>query len=239
MESNRWWETYLVRYVTGSVVGAGIVYGISRVIWPEMPMWYQMNSATLLTLGFAGFAYCYIASAPITFLHAMRVKTKKAIEIRRWLPSVLIIAIFAVIVVIATKDMLPDGTHIFLFLGVCTFFWIFLGYYPVRHTGWEKAYDGIISARIATLQDSKEYVDSYRHLREHGNSFYIVFLEFILAGIIYFFALDEQWLLIALTVFFWVTPGVICWQLGNNLERFMVQKNALRIRAARNSNNPS
>lgn len=84
--NNRWWESYLVRYFLGFIIGAlcvvvlawkfGLVAEWQKVTAlvnepgkePPKPDWsYIAFSSALLGLG-----YCYLASTPITVLHAGR-----------------------------------------------------------------------------------------------------------------------------------------------------------------------
>jgi len=50
-------------------------------------------------------------------------------------------------------------------------------------------YRNLSLARIAA--DARDYVESYRHLREHGNAYSIIILEFILAPAV--MAAKEPW----------------------------------------------
>lgn len=79
--NTRWWESYLVRYFIGFIVGSGCVATIaSQFVTPQAlsnlvsiskdgkPDW----SVIFWMLSLAGLGYCYIASTPITVLHAGR-----------------------------------------------------------------------------------------------------------------------------------------------------------------------
>jgi len=76
--STRWWESYLVRYFIGFIVGA-ICIGIltselslyDRIVKPVVGSSNSETgwSALLITLGILGLGYCYVASTPITVLH--------------------------------------------------------------------------------------------------------------------------------------------------------------------------
>jgi hypothetical protein len=71
-----------------------------------------------------------------------------------------------------------------------------------------------------------ELVKSYRHLREHGNSFFIVFLEIALAVVLFqtqkivpakpTWYLEVAWLA-ALAV--WIAPAVFVWLISTIFER--------------------
>lgn len=84
--NTRWWESYLVRYFLGFVVGAicvaviaydiGIVRTLANLITVDVggkqvtakPDWTAATFAVFLL----GLGYCYLASTPITVLHAGR-----------------------------------------------------------------------------------------------------------------------------------------------------------------------
>jgi hypothetical protein len=59
----------------------------------------------------------------------------------------------------------------------------------------------------------EQYVESYRHLREHGNAFFIVFLELLL-GTALFYSPFPWVALLAL----WIFPAAGVWLFGTLLE---------------------
>ncbi|OEZ99486.1 hypothetical protein JAB9_21300 [Janthinobacterium sp. HH107] len=84
--NNRWWESYLVRYFLGFIVGAIcvaiiakyadlvpgavlVVDGAQKAVEHESK--YGVTSI-VITVALLGLAYCYVASTPITVLHAGR-----------------------------------------------------------------------------------------------------------------------------------------------------------------------
>ena len=79
--NTRWWESYLVRYLIGFIVGAVCVATIASqfvtvqslsnlvsVSKDGKPDW----TVIFLMLSLSGLGYCYLASTPITVLHAGR-----------------------------------------------------------------------------------------------------------------------------------------------------------------------
>ena len=84
---NRWWDHYYVRYFVGSVYAVLLMYALSRTsavtsslgaIDPKL--WVNAT-----VLGAAGLAFCYIASAPILLLHAVRGKnTSTTLVVTAW-----------------------------------------------------------------------------------------------------------------------------------------------------------
>jgi len=226
--NSRWWETYLVRYITGSVVGAVIVYQIliaadvSKAIHP--PQWHELKAEALVMLGLVGFAYCYLASAPITFLHAIRVGGEGTSYANILLPMMLIASVPVLLMFLMNPIAANTDSALLILFIVVAFIWMLFNLNLVKYRGWAKSYDDLVSARNNKLKRSAEFVDSYRHLREHGNAFYIVILELMLAMPLYVFALHKNWFLFVVTISIWLIPGAICWYLGNALESFMTKE---------------
>lgn len=88
----RWWEGYLVRYFLGFIVGVICVVTlgiqmtlghasssgseISILTENQFPKISELSFAPIaIIFAFLGFAYCYIASSPITVLHSTRMMT--------------------------------------------------------------------------------------------------------------------------------------------------------------------
>ena len=78
-KNSRWWENYVVRYFIGTVFGAGIAVFLTT--YPASPLNGSLQAvaglqeATFKDIGvFAsiGFAFCYVASAPILTIHTLR-----------------------------------------------------------------------------------------------------------------------------------------------------------------------
>ncbi|MBS7806951.1 hypothetical protein [Variovorax sp. PCZ-1] len=84
--NNRWWESYLVRYFLGFIVGALCVvvlawhFGLAKS-WIELTKAASTGDKESLKLDWTaasfvvallGLGYCYLASTPITVLHAGR-----------------------------------------------------------------------------------------------------------------------------------------------------------------------
>ena len=79
--NTRWWESYLVRYFIGFIVGVGCVATIASQFVTAQSLGNLISvskdgkpdwSVIFWMLSLAGLGYCYIASTPITVLHAGR-----------------------------------------------------------------------------------------------------------------------------------------------------------------------
>lgn len=82
----RWWESYLVRYLIGTPIGVICVLAIIHRMLYGLPQFEKLhallldptaghvslNAASAVVLGVLGLVYCYIASAPISIIHATR-----------------------------------------------------------------------------------------------------------------------------------------------------------------------
>lgn len=76
------------------------------------------------------------------------------------------------------------------------------------------------------------FVESYRHLREHGNAFLIVLFEFWLGFVILFFTnastatkgiFDSNQAIrnLVVIILLWIFPACIVWFFGNRLENHL------------------
>jgi hypothetical protein len=117
----RWWEGYLVRYLTGAFVGAGMLIVLIAVYLseqrfcsraasglPDRTCYVQAASqfgeghfqhgVGLALIGALGLAYCYLTSTPITVFHAGRMFPTRVSRISKWVWLVLgglnVLAIF-------------------------------------------------------------------------------------------------------------------------------------------------
>jgi hypothetical protein len=249
----KWWEFYLVRYALGTVFGVVIV---NMLVQSGVAIPFSLSSINDIgkvesypLLIAYGLAYCYLASAPILVFHASRFAMKTAgVQSST-------IAIFALS---AAVSMGWVGCGFILGIPKFTkslFFLCFLGLFSVsflllnqvralnraiRDTSalW-KFYKELDANRRNFL--NKELIDSYRHLREHGNAFFVVLLEFIL-GLALYVASKVSFLPPALielcnpkdpycdsvltagliqtifVVMIWIVPGAMVWAVGCLLE---------------------
>ncbi|MDE3186031.1 MAG: hypothetical protein KGM96_00735, partial [Acidobacteriota bacterium] len=102
----------------------------------------------------------------------------------------------------------------------------------------EEKVKGRIKEIVTIRKDEQDLVDSYRHLREHGNTALIVLLELALSPVLYLVLEDQsrpaaQVLFVGVLVL-WVFPSVLIHGLAQHLERrfsyfrFSVENNGSR-----------
>jgi hypothetical protein len=235
---SHWWEFYGVRYAQGMVVGAMIVFflfsqndALKKLLFlPADPKDFGMPHLILLAV--YGLAYCYIASAPILIMHAGRGllfqsptnKTPNDGIISRilWVivPSVLITTIYCIT---TTTNIVIGGLAVFLYALLVIFQVRIL--LSIFRTSWQQTIDYylvIVNKRNENIDSG--YVESYKHLREHGNSFLIVAFQFFLAFPIFIFvsqptiASEDSIRHLIMIVLVWVLPAATIWLFGNKLE---------------------
>jgi hypothetical protein len=261
MAAGRWWEFYFVRYAMGTLVG-GLVVSLlmhsdkSLCLVLTRPLDGVTGSARLVVLGIFGLVFCYIASVPILVFHASRSllpvnrpkETKGRIYkfLQEAAPALLTGGIYLFIVLYVTFALMllrsPDldlkiakiGFYAFL-VATCLPAALSVLTLIYRRRSYE-FYKSLAKAR-SRQGDAGELVTSYRHLREHGNSLFIVLLEGILGlmllcahrsitgfdkvhvGLVY----PPQFYLYAVIVFMWVMPGVAIWFLATLIENEFIR----------------
>jgi hypothetical protein len=169
-----------------------------------------------------GFAYCYVASAPILTLHATRAHLRlSTLKSRPWWTIVctglsLTIATWIASQVLPVPAALAAGTAVgfqiaLVLLAVFSKFSVVEAFY--RQLAIVRAES--MSKREGQQSAGVEYVTSYRHLREHGNAFLILIFEGILAYVLLHLtsATCAFYLLAA-----WLLPAASVWVLGTVLE---------------------
>lgn len=233
-----WWEFYGVRYAQGTVVGALIIF----FLFSQSPAFKgilfipsdakDFGMPHLILLAIYGLAYCYIASAPILIMHAARgllfsSRTNPSLSKFR-APRIAMIMIPAAIITAVFYFNSDNGNAfscgaLFLYLALVALQIILLA--QIFRLSWKETRDyylAIISKR--KLDENAEYVESYKHIREHGNSFLIVAFQFFLAAPIYTFVASpnisnaEAVGNLVLIVMLWIFPASTIWFFGNKLE---------------------
>lgn len=242
---DRWWEFYFVRYFVGTVLGMVVVAflnfnsnsALKGKILPNLNSVSDINFGDSVVLAAIGLAFCYISSAPILVLHALRgIFSSKITDPTRIKgvsygcasrTALVVIVIFLTILGYFLFDKLfPNrGATFFTIFSITSFliviglqFYMYLvtllsnqsyifNYYKRLAVERSKRQDGV------TKYD--EYIESYKHLREHGNAFFILLLELVLTLVL--FSVEESNIALVMGLF-WIAPACFVWFLGTYLE---------------------
>ncbi len=225
---NRWWEYYTIRYFLGTVIGAISVLFLT--LEPSSPFANRLTTieefkeATFLNVSLVaalGFAFCYIASAPILTLHATRAHVRySAVKSSPYaaaacllLPILLSIGLCWIYLPVpaAITVGVVIGVHFGLVVRACANKFDLI----------ETFYRDLATARAPSLPDnekrtpSSEFITSYRHLREHGNAFLIVLMEIVLS---YALATSPNQFFGLVLIVVWILPAASAWIIGSALE---------------------
>ena len=230
-EKSRWWDHYYVRYFVGSVFAVPLMLALSKAaaVKPLGDITGQDKFLNATVLGAAGLAFCYVAGAPILLLHTTRAQRSKP---NRVCAKVGRGSIIFAIVILALAIAL--GAWIFLSLArpIETPTW--LSFVPmaivvviqaVLILGTPTAaivefYQDLAKDRAEDPEQPlgrkrKEYITSYRDMREHGNALLILVMEGVLTAAL-LQATSPGVLLAMLTL--WVMPAAFAWFIATALE---------------------
>lgn len=240
--SSRWWDFYAVRYGMGTVVGGAVFFFLCNTNPALKPMLFGAESGKidgpLLTLlaGY-GLAYCYIASAPILVLHAGRflldLGQNSKTSVKR---SLLIFAPPLIATVVFFISCTSTGATLYFFSFVFALATLVLWpqYLAIFFTLFRTKELLQFYKKLAGKRDAAKggLVESYKHLREHGNSFSIVVLEIVLAIILFtagnfdatvggtIAATKDTYVLPYIgIILLWILPAALVWLVGTLFER--------------------
>lgn len=222
----RWWEQYAVRYFVGTVIGALIVYLLrshANLKCDFADLLPSLNSTTgdtgspgwdVTILGAVGLAFCYVASAPILALHASRasvvVRNGEKLSVKNFACYAAFGGVLAIVALILWKIFDSDRALAWGLLGLILVPQVLL----LRHaskshfSATTKFYERLVEARFDDWRQKRDFVDSYRHLREHGNAMSIVLMEIVFGLII---ANVENRAELIVAVVLWIVPAAYCW----------------------------
>lgn len=250
--TGKWWEFYFVRYALGTVFGVLIVNFLVQngvaIPFPEGNVNEITKGAGAPLLITYGLAYGYLASAPILLFHATRFEMPRTGFRGSTMWLTLISAVLATGWGLYARDSgRKPAEGLFLVAVVTIFMLILFTLSQVRAlvTGFKKTpemWDYYLKLdRNRRIKENKELVDSYRHLREHGNAFFVVLLEILLGLGLYIsgkISLIPPGLIKAceisgsqceptsstaiiqtlVLVLIWIIPGAAVWAIGCHLE---------------------
>ncbi|MHB8829367.1 MAG: hypothetical protein ACYC6Q_07555 [Syntrophales bacterium] len=228
---NQWWEFYIIRYSMGTIVGAVIVYKLFNNN-PELrdllllPRDNKLEYFHFILLAFYGLTYSYIASAPFLVLHASRFAFSYSDEDRLFKPQWYAYTLIIISLLLGLAFMFPNLIDMFraiivlLFLAILVPQWILIFYSVKKIDDNFKFYTDLSQKRENSKTDFRE---SYKHLREHGNSFGILFFEIVL-GVILIAIGSEKLAYFLGFMFVWILPAIYVWFVGTGLENRFARK---------------
>lgn len=231
---SRWWEFYFVRYAMGTVIGALLLYLLQKDAFPELSGALHLGSTSefsyqhLLIFAALGLTYCYIASTPLLVIHACRCVREPITKSIRF--SVLFLLLLTTIPVIAVGTYFISPGYALVFLIIIELV-LLLCQVSLLHRLFSDEFKQLtrfyknLDYRRSLL--SSDLRDSYKHLREHGNSIVIVVLEIDLAAMLYVhseiaktFGVNSLWVMV-LTFSLWVSPAAFIYVVGHELEHHL------------------
>ena len=207
----------------GTVIGAVIVFSVlsqneelsKLLLLPSSNE--KLDYYHFILLGLYGLTYCYIASAPILVWHATRftlVSGKNEKNFRSgW------VATFFITVCVVVLSIFCSGINI-VWLAVILFFLIFgVQAFLIWSAGSNMDNNYIFYKKLAEKRrrDKTDLRESYKHLREHGNSFGIIFFEIIM-GVSLAVVEQEHADYLLSFILLWSLPAVFVWFIGTGLE---------------------
>ena len=271
--SNRWWESYLVRYFMPSIAGVATVGWLSSIAGNELKcilffglLGTELSAPILTLLVLYGNLFCYVASYPILGFHATRVIDHNDSS---WHPSFLdghLLSLGMGIATLLIATLASKGMGFIAAFFLAALFSIaqlarlfkVMRRKPIKglkgETSLAYGYIYAIAKRRGVAEQStssktqqqpedgeefspeeiteqktthwqREIVDTYRHMREHGNSAFIFFLELVLASLCYLvltvegYSAQQQLSLIGILFAVWALPAAAIHMLGQIIER--------------------
>ncbi len=186
--SGRWWEFYFVRYLVGTIIGAVIIFYLNtncesklyQVIIPKVTDISQVDLQKLSLLGALGFAYCYVSSAPILVFHATRGLFLYSIKTGKTSNGAIVNAIMTILFALIYFQIFESDIRYFFAIFIVIYVVLFqlaLLFFAGQSEGKKihEYYKKLTKARSDQRTEAREYQETYKHLREHGNAFFIVF----------------------------------------------------------------
>src|SRR5713101_9701587 len=242
-DSGRWWEYYFVRYFIGTIVGAALILMFlfadftkplkdSIVCLLSNPLVAGVKNVTILAA--SGFAYCYIASSPMLGFHALRIQlfamlgveplsqsddSNNASDVKFtwafWIPAGILALICGgglLRLFLFNRRESLTGLVLLSVIPVSQIVLIFFAHAD-EFKNVRCFYRRLARARLPVK--AKEYVTSYRHMREHSNAYTIILLELLLAPSLMTAGSFRRFVHI---IAIWLLPAGYCWLVGTLLE---------------------
>lgn len=183
---------------------------------------YGFNLAQLALLAIYGLAFNYFASAPTLIWHAVRERFSHTL-IEPYLFYLLIMSI--IISIFLSVNSIPIFSYLVVFSVII---YILIQTLYLRKIYNNNSGNGELINFYRKLHKARQSncidVDSYRHLREHGNAFMIVPHNLaLLAVIMALHDIKGNWSLMWLALL-WILPAALVYFLGHKIEDEMIEK---------------
>ena len=250
--TKRWWEYYLVRYFMPSIAGVAIVLWLGNIAGEGfqrlllLPTTSEINAPRVILLLLYGNLFCYVASYPILSFHATRVlEFKNSTWPHSHLWNGYIATTALSLAVVFSSLFLPNGCRYWCALSITFAFSVCqvaricmsksnkygspaYGYACTlaKRRGLQKETqtEALINNKQGSMQWGRDLMETYRHMREHGNSGFIFLLELILAGLAYCIVDNElskyhKISAVGILFAFWTFPAALVHMLAQHLER--------------------
>lgn len=179
-----------------------------------------------------GLAYCYLASAPILVFHAYRasffkVDNNKIISGKKF--NWIVVGIYLGTLALILESLIFKKTFL---IGIMP--WVMLTGILILQIiiivtclygdKTSKFYSILTEYRQKEKNNNSRdnYIESYKHLREHGNAFLILLMELLLGLIL---VKVHQISHITLVIVLWILPATSVWILGTILEAKLIEMN--------------
>lgn len=247
-DSSRFWELYILRYSVGAVLGALILFFLVKQNTPLSSLIFVKpgEPIDLIQVGIflaVGLLYSYLASAPILVFHAGRFLIPKQSS-----------SFFSgggvwTVIYLISNLFLPVIFFFFSSLDVAAKYWfsvviflasaIFTGQIIVIFKCQNRRSEQFLFYKKLAINRSYSkggIVESYRHLREHGNAFLIIVFEIILGVIMFavtmyssFFSFGKSPEIyevaanLVTVLIAWISPAAIVWLIACYIEQEFVE----------------
>ena len=238
---NIWIEKYTLRYGVGTITGALIIsFEVCMHAFHDMP-W---NIFVVLLL--SGFAFSFIASAPLYVFHVCRgLKSERVCKLVFLLLSItlLIINISSFKFSATISNKIINSSHLILFIFLLmniSIYFILIDAFILRKNLIYDYFEKLSYARSSMSNQvnlpKSQLIETYREIRENGNAFGIIFLQLVLY-IVYCSIKDicgfsnqtqVEISKLAPILCFFIFPGWVAMYLGTRLEQSMVGKNNVK-----------
>lgn len=245
--SSRFWEFYALRYSVGAVLGGLILFLLVQQSQPISSLVFVKSGEPidLIQVGIflaAGLVFSYVASAPILVLHAGRFLIQRStLRLQRpsksvvWFLGLTSIIPVAFLSLSAMSALLRIWFAVVIFLAVAVVlaqFFIIVKCL-LRSSDLYAFYEKLADKRSSAKGG---IVDSYRHLREHGNAFGILFFQVVLGLFLFAATMFSSYsnsfqsqsplevaVVLVLVVLTWILPAALVWLIACMIEKEFVE----------------